>query len=62
MNRYDFTRKASYLEFGYVYADSQEEALEKILNDDYDDIYDASFDDYDEESIEITGVEEGEEE
>ena len=62
MNRYDFTRKASYLEFGYVYADSQEEALEKILNDDYDDIYDASFDDYDKESIEMTGVEEGEEE
>lgn len=62
MNRYDFTRKASYLEFGYVYADSQKEALEKILNDDYDDIYDTSFDDYDKESIEITGVEEGEEE
>lgn len=43
MKQYDFRREAIYYEFGIVTANSKEEAIEKIKNGEYDDIYDTSL-------------------
>ena len=39
MKTYQFTREAKYIEYGVVTANSKEEAIELIKNNDYDDIY-----------------------
>lgn len=43
MKTYRFTREAKYIQIGFVDANSKEEALELIKNNDYDDIYDTSL-------------------
>ncbi len=53
MKTYQFTRKAKYIEYGVVTANSKEEAIELIKNNDYDDIYDTSLEEEYNETIEI---------
>lgn len=53
MKQYTFRRKAIYLEFGVVTANSKEEALKKIKESDYDDIFDQCFEEIIEDSEEI---------
>lgn len=53
MKQYTFRRKAIYLEFGVVAANSKEEALKKIKESDYDDIFDQCFEEIIEDSEEI---------
>lgn len=55
MKEYQFTRKAMYVEYGVVTADSKEEAIEKIKNGDYDDIYDTSLEEEYDDTIIIDG-------
>lgn len=43
MKEYQFTREAKYIEYGVVTANSKEEALELIKNNEYDDIFDTSL-------------------
>lgn len=54
MKQYEFTCDAIYQQFGVVTADSIEEARQKIIDGQYDDIIDSSFmfADYDTLSIE----------
>jgi len=60
MKIYPFTREAKYIEYGVVTANSKEEAIELIKNNDYDDIYDTSLEEEYNETIKI-GEEEGKE-
>ena len=53
MKTYQFTREAKYIEYGVVYANSKEEAIELIKNNDYDDIYDTSLEEEYNETIKI---------
>ena len=53
MKTYQFTRKAKYIEYGVVTANSKVEAIELIKNNDYDDIYDTSLEEEYNETIEI---------
>lgn len=53
MKQYTFRRKTIYLEFGIVTANSKEEALKKIKESDYDDIFDQCFEEVIENSEEI---------
>lgn len=50
---YQFTRLATYTEFGYVYANDEEEALQKVRDDDYDDIVDTWWKSFDPDTIEL---------
>ena len=43
MKTYRFTREAKYIQIGFVDANSKEEALELIKNNDYDDISDIDW-------------------
>ena len=52
---YQFTFKGSIGGYGIVTAKSEEEAMEKIKNNDYDDIIDT----FDMEIEEVTSIEEG---
>ncbi len=53
MKTYDFKREATYYEFGIVTANSKEEAIEKIKNGEYDDIYDTSLLEENNDTIEV---------
>ena len=53
MKQYTFRRKTIYLEFGIVTANSKEEALKKVKENDYDDIFDHCFEEIIEDSEEI---------
>ena len=53
MKTYQFTREAKYIEYGVVTANSKEEAIELIKNNDYDDIYDTSLEEEYNETIKI---------
>lgn len=53
MKNYQFTREAKYIEYGVVTANSKEEALELIKNNEYDDIYDTSLDEEYNDTIKI---------
>lgn len=53
MKQYTFRRKAIYLEIGVVTANSKEEALKKVKESDYDDIFDQCFEEIIEDSEEI---------
>lgn len=53
MKTYQFTREAKYIEYGVVNANSKEEAIELIKNNDYDDIYDTSLEEEYNETIKI---------
>ena len=53
---YQFTFKGSIGGYGIVSANSEEEAIEKIKSNDYDDIIDT----FDMEIEEVTGIEEDE--
>ncbi len=53
MKQYTFRRKVICLEFGVVTANSKEEALKKIKESDYDDIFDQCFEEVIENSEEI---------
>ncbi len=53
MKTYQFTREAKYIEYGFVIANSKEEAIELIKNNDYDDIYDTSLEEEYNETIKI---------
>lgn len=61
MKMYKFTREAKYVQYGFVNADSEEEALELIEDGDYDDIYDTSLEEEYNDTIKITCDEEKEE-
>ena len=50
---YQFTRSATYTEFGYVYANDEEEALQKVRDDDYGDIVDTWSESFDPDSIDL---------
>lgn len=50
---YQFTRQASYLQLGVVTASSEDEARKNIINGEYDDIYDITLLDEDDNTIEI---------
>ena len=52
--QYQFTRSATYTQFGFVYATSEEEALGKILDNDYDDIIDTYYESFDPSTIQIS--------
>lgn len=52
--QYQFTRSATYTQFGFVYATSEEEARERILDDDYDDIIDTYYESFDPSTIQIS--------
>lgn len=53
MKEYQFTRKAMYIEYGVVTAENEEEAIEKIKNNDYDDIYDTCLEEEYDDTIQI---------
>lgn len=53
MKTYQFTREAKYIEYGVVTANSKEEAIGLIKNNDYDDIYDTSLEEEYNETIKI---------
>lgn len=53
MKTYQFTREAKYIEYGVVTANSKEEAIELIKNNDYDDIFDTSLEEEYNETIKI---------
>lgn len=53
MKVYQFTREAKYIEYGVVTANSKEEAIELIENNDYDDIFDTSLEEEYNETIKI---------
>lgn len=53
IKNYKFTRKATYVEFGVVTAINEEEAMEKIKNNDYDDIIDTSLEEEHNDTINI---------
>jgi hypothetical protein len=57
MKEYKFTRKAIYIEFGVVTANDEKEAIQKIKDNDYDDIIDTYLDEEDNSTIELEGVE-----
>lgn len=50
---YQFTRKATYIQYGVVTAPNEEIARRMIINDEYDDIYDVCEDEEDNTTIEI---------
>ena len=50
---YQFTRKATYIQYGVVTAYNEHDALRKIINGEYDDIYDTSLEEEDDTTIEI---------
>ena len=56
MKEYKFTRKATYIEFGVVTANNKKETIQKIKNNDYDDIIDTYLDEEDNNTIELEGV------
>ncbi len=53
MKTYQFTREAKCIEYGVVTANSKEEAIELIKNNDYDDIFDTSLEEEYNETIKI---------
>lgn len=53
MKVYQFTREAKYIEYGVVSANTKEEAIELIKNNDYDDIFDTSLEEEYNETIKI---------
>lgn len=53
MKVYQFTREAKYIEYGVVSANTKEEAIELIENNDYDDIFDTSLEEEYNETIKI---------
>lgn len=50
---YQFTRKATYIQYGVVTAPNEEIARKMIINGEYDDIYDTSLEEEDDTTIEI---------
>ena len=56
MKEFHFVRKAIYREYGFVTAKTEEEAIEMINNNDYDDIFDTSWDSAVENSLQIEDV------
>lgn len=50
---YQFTRQAVYLQFGTVTAKDEKEARQKIIDGEYDDIFDTSLESEDNDTIEI---------
>lgn len=60
MKTYNFTREAKYIQYGFVQANSKEEALELIKDNDYDDIYDTSLEEEYNDTIKIDCNEEKE--
>lgn len=50
---YQFTREATYIQCGIVTATSEEEAKQKVIDGDYDDIYDSYLDSEDNDTINI---------
>lgn len=56
MNKeFSFERQATYIQYGIVTATSKEEAIQKIKDGEYDDIYDSSLIEEDDETISIIG-------
>lgn len=53
MKTYQFTREVKYIQYGYVDANSKEEAIELIQNNDYDDIFDTSLEEEYNDTIQI---------
>lgn len=53
MKTYQFTREAKYIQYGYVDANSKEETIELIKNNDYDDIFDTSLEEEYNDTIKI---------
>lgn len=53
MKTYQFTREAKYIQYGYVGANSKEEAIDLIKNNDYDDIFDTSLEEEYNDTIQI---------
>lgn len=53
MKTYQFTREAKCIQYGYVAANSKEEAINLIKNDDYDDIFDTSLEEEYNDTIQI---------
>ena len=58
MYRYQFKRESKYIEYGVVDAETEEEAIEKIENEEYDDIFDTSFVETIPDTLEIESTEE----
>ena len=50
---FQFTRKATYIQYGVVTAPNEEIAKKMIINNEYDDIYDVCEDEEDNTTIEI---------
>lgn len=50
---YQFSRLATYVQYGIVTASSKEEAIQLIKDGEEDDIFDISIENYDNESIRI---------
>ncbi len=53
MKTYNFSRLATYLQLGVVTADSKEEAIELIKNNEYDDIFDTCLEEENNDTIQI---------
>ena len=48
---FQFSRLATYVEYGIVTAENEEEARQKIINGEEDDIYDTSLENEDNDTI-----------
>lgn len=50
---YQFTRLATYVQYGVVTAENEEDARNKIISNDYDDIFDTCLESEDNNTIQI---------
>lgn len=53
MKQYQFSRLATYVQYGIVSANSKKEAIEKIKDGEEDDIFDICLEEVDNENINI---------